>query len=209
MAKKSYIIFTLLLMALVLAHNHGKGNSDNVIFKNFPQTAEYFKEDIDPHIDQIIKNHGIQEWKLVVMTSEFHTHLGIYSILGAKMGLKAREYFGCSKDQLTVLTYAGIEPPLSCLNDGLQMSTGATLGQGTIHMADGDNNFVKAEITYQDSTIIIELKENYQQQIKNDIRKIIETHGLQTISYWQKVRNLGIQYWKEWSRDEIFVIHSL
>jgi pyrimidine-specific ribonucleoside hydrolase len=36
---------------------------------------------------------------------------------------------------LEVLSHAGTKPPISCLNDDLQVSTGATLGHGTIPIA--------------------------------------------------------------------------
>ena len=79
----------------------------------------------------------MKEWKIVVLTNEFHEHMGIYSILGAKMGLRAREYFHLGIDELEILSFAGSTPPVSCLNDGLQVSTGATLGHGTITLGEG------------------------------------------------------------------------
>ena len=41
------------------------------------------------------------------MTDEFHGHLGVFSIVGAKMGIRAREIFGVGPDMLNVVTYAG------------------------------------------------------------------------------------------------------
>ncbi len=45
---------------------------------------------------------GYDEWKANVMTDEFHGHLGVFSIVGAKMGIKARELFGVGADMLEV-----------------------------------------------------------------------------------------------------------
>ena len=81
---------------------------------------------------QIITRHGLEEWKATVLTSELHRHLGTYSIVGAKMGLRARERFNVALDELRVESHAGLKPPLSCVNDGLQVATGASLGRGTI-----------------------------------------------------------------------------
>ena len=39
--------------------------------------------------------------------------LGIYSIIGAKMGLRTREYFDVGLDELLVVSYAGSQPPLT------------------------------------------------------------------------------------------------
>ena len=38
-------------------------------------------------------------------------------------------------ENLKVLSFAGTRPPISCFNDGLQISTGATLGHGSIKIA--------------------------------------------------------------------------
>jgi formylmethanofuran dehydrogenase subunit E len=51
---------------------------------------------------------------------QFHEHLGIYSILGAKMGFRAREYFNVGIDELKIKSFVGSRPPVSCLNDGLE-----------------------------------------------------------------------------------------
>ena len=149
-------------------------------------------------------SHGEREWEVVVLTNEFHRHLGIYSILGAKMGLVARDHFQVGLDELTILSHAGQQPPISCLNDGLQVSTGATLGHGTIQVSEGDNPCPSARFTHGDRTIVLTLKQIYWNRIKSDIRKIIEQEGLHTPAYWQAVRRLGLKYWLQWSRYELF-----
>ena len=100
----------------------------NIVFNRFPVQHEMFNYDIRPIIDSAIARYGNDEWKANVMTDEFHRHLGVFSIVGAKMGIKARELFGVGADLLEVTSYAGTTPPYSCLNDGIQVSTGATLG---------------------------------------------------------------------------------
>jgi len=59
----------------------------SVTFKKFPDEPRLFREDINQFMNQIIERHGRKEWKIVVLTNEFHDHLGIYSVIGAKMGL--------------------------------------------------------------------------------------------------------------------------
>ena len=56
---------------------------------------------------QVIEKHGLKEWKIVVMTNEFHEYLGINSIILAKMGLRAREYYHIGIDELTVESFVG------------------------------------------------------------------------------------------------------
>ncbi len=44
--------------------------------------------------------------------------------IGVKMGIRAREYFNIGVDDILVTTYAGHKPPVSCMNDGLQVGNG-------------------------------------------------------------------------------------
>ena len=186
------------------AHLEHSKEFNRVVFERFPSDRHWFRDDVSGAMDQIIARHGRREWETVVLTSEFHTHLGIYSIIGAKMGLRAREHFGVGLDELAVTTFAGRKPPVSCLNDGLQASTGATLGHGTISVADVSTPRPRAHFSCGEDTVCLELKEAYWQQVRKDIGGLVAEHGLDSEAYWTSVRRLGIRYWQEWSRDDIF-----
>jgi len=187
-----------------------KYNIKKIIFNQFPYNPEAYKNDISQDVSEIIEKHGKEEWEIIVLTNEFHTHLGIYSTIGAKMGLRAREYFNVGLDELLVVSYAGTRPPISCLNDGLQVSTGATLGHGTIvTMTEDLLQQPKALFTYKNTTISLELKQDYWEIIREDIREGIKLYGSLTNNYWNYVRKLAIKYWLEWSRKEIFNIEVL
>lgn len=77
----------------------------------------------------------------------FHGHLGPYLVLGYRMGEQALSLLdaGCpppgalpSAKGLKVTTYSGHRPPISCLADGLQLSTGCTVGNGQLTVIAGD-----------------------------------------------------------------------
>jgi formylmethanofuran dehydrogenase subunit E len=87
-----------------------------------------------------------------------HGHLGVFSIVGAKMGIRAREFFGVGADQLEVTTFARTTPPYSCLNNGIQVSTGATLGMGTIHLSPHRKTQPMAIFAYKNRSVRISLK---------------------------------------------------
>jgi len=176
----------------------------SIVFKQFPKDAHLFREDISQFMNRIIEKHGKKEWKIVVLTNEFHDHLGIYSIIGAKMGLRAREYFNVGLDELLVVSYAGSQPPISCFSDGLQVSTGATLGHGTISISIDSPQIPKATFTFKKTAICLQLKEDYWDIVKKDIKQGIKQHGLLTDNYWRFIRERAISYWLEWSRKEIF-----
>ncbi len=178
----------------------------NVVFNRFPAQREMFNYDVRRIMDSAIARYGSEEWKANVMTDEFHGHLGVFSIVGAKMGIKARELFGVGPDMLEVTTYAGSKPPYSCLNDGIQVSTGATLGMGTIHLATRSVVMPAAVFTYKNRSIRISLKKEYLEQADADIKEGITKFGLMDDGYWKLIRQNALKYWVEWDRDKIFEI---
>ena len=181
----------------------------NIVFNRFPIQHEMFNYDIRPIIDSAIARYGYDEWKANVMTDEFHGHLGVFSIVGAKMGIKARELFGVGADLLEVTTYAGTKPPYSCLNDGIQVSTGATLGMGTIHLFSHGKTKPAAIFTYKNRSIRISLKKEYLDQVDADIKEGIMKFGLMDDGYWKLIRHNALKYWVEWDRNKIFDIEEV
>ena len=181
----------------------------NIVFNRFPVQREMFNYDVRPIIDSAIARYGSDEWKANVMTDEFHGHLGVFSIVGAKMGIKAREFFGVGADMLEVTTYAGTSPPYSCLNDGIQVSTGATLGMGTIHLAKNNKPKPSAIFTYKNRSVRISLKKDYLEQVDADIKEGIMKFGLMDDGYWKLIRHNALKYWVEWDRNKIFDIEEI
>ena len=181
----------------------------NIVFNRFPIQREMFNYDIRPIIDSAIARYGYDEWKANVMTDEFHRHLGVFSIVGAKMGIKARELFGVGADMLEVTSYAGTKPPYSCLNDGIQVSTGATLGMGTIHLATQRKTSPSAVFTCKNRSVRISLKKEYLEQVDADIKEGIMKFGLMDDGYWKLIRHNALKYWIEWDRNKIFDIEEI
>jgi len=70
---------------------------------------------------------------LVERGTSLHGHCGPFRVLGIRMGLQALPllhhpgYFG-----LRAESEAGSTPPLSCLNDGIQVGSGCTMGKGNL-----------------------------------------------------------------------------
>jgi pyrimidine-specific ribonucleoside hydrolase len=181
----------------------------NVVFNGFPDRREMFSYDVRPIIDSAIARYGIDEWKANVMTDEFHGHLGVFSIVGAKMGIRAREIFGVGPDMMEVVTYAGSRPPYSCLSDGIQVSTGATLGMGTIHLASDGIAQPMAVFTYKGRSVRIALKKEYLEKVDADINEGIVKFGLMDDGYWKLIRRNALKYWLEWDRNTIFDVEEV
>jgi len=63
----------------------------------------------------------------------FHGHLGVYVTLGLRMGAIGKKRFGHYKG-LTATVRAKPAPPMRCVLDGIQFSSGCTMGKGNIEL---------------------------------------------------------------------------
>jgi pyrimidine-specific ribonucleoside hydrolase len=174
-----------------------------VVLNDFPYDPLSFREDLRPHVDDIIRKYGVEEWKACILTNEFHRHLGIYSIVGAKMGIRAREILEAPFDTLEVLSFAGNKPPLSCMNDGLQVATGASLGRGTIRLSE-ENPRPAATFVHKNRKINLIIKDEIVEKIKSDIRAALKKYGGLNPAYFTHIRKLSIRYWHDFDRKKIF-----
>ncbi len=75
--------------------------------KKFPERPSDFNRKLKPYVARIIQRHGHEEWKAVVLTNELHHHMGLHSIVGAKMGIRARELLRAPFDTITVVLVCG------------------------------------------------------------------------------------------------------
>jgi pyrimidine-specific ribonucleoside hydrolase len=188
---------------MIEANDHAN-TGHGVVYSSFPLNKNNYAADVQVIMEDAIEGYGSEEWRLVVLTSELHGHLGIYAIIGAKMGLYAREILDAGHDELVIQSSAGSRPPVSCLNDGLQVSTGATLGHGLISIKEVETPIPAAEFTYNGKTVKISLKEVFQKDIERNIKEAIKIAGGLNDEYWQRVRELAISCWLEFDRKEIF-----
>lgn len=173
------------------------------IVERMPPDPGFYQQDVRQWAAAIMQAHGMQEWVSVVNTFELHRHIGVYALVGAKMGERALEYFGAGIDELAVVSMAGSGPPISCMNDGIQVSTGATLGHGLIKVRE-DVPQVAAWFTYMGQTIGLRLRESWSRQIKTEIGQLVQQHGLESDRYWEEVRRLALGYWMQMDRHDMF-----
>ena len=175
----------------------------SVVLKAFPSDLSLFREDVSPYVKKIIEKYGLEEWKACLLTNEFHRHLGIYSLIGAKMGIRAREILEAPFDTLRVTSLAGSSPPPSCMNDGLQVSTGASLGRGSIQISDQKPQ-PAATFLYKNKKLTLKLKRAWVDKIRGDIKKTLKEFGGLNPEYFSRIRKLSIHYWLALDRQDIF-----
>lgn len=179
------------------------------VIKGMPSDTSFYMPDIQPFVTDIRNKYGEDEWTSGVIANELHRHLGVFAIIGVKMGIRAREYFCTGVDEMSVTTHAGATPPLSCMNDGIQVSTGATPGHGLLTVSTEKPFFAAADFTHRDITIRITLKKELADRVSGELREINFIHGLDSDIYWELVRKNSIKYWLQFDRHEIFDIEVI
>jgi pyrimidine-specific ribonucleoside hydrolase len=181
----------------------------NQVFAAFPVDSNLYAPELRGKITATIQKFGADEWQSCVITSELHRHVGIYALVGTKMGVRAKEYFAAGVDEMQVVSFAGENPPISCMNDGLQVSAGASLGHGLISLDTTQKAMPVADFTYLGQKIRIKLKDGYRKQIYNQVHQLEMTCGTSSNTYWEYLRVIAFEIWFTWDRDEIFEIVKL
>ena len=126
-------------------------------------------------------------------------------MLGVKMGLYVKDMFNADglHGHIGIIAYTGSVPPVSCLLDGLQASTGSTLGHGLIKVADAPVPRAEASFTCGGKSVTVALKPEFESIIQADIRRGVELYG-NNPEYWKYVEGLALRYAEEWDREDIF-----
>lgn len=187
----------------------GETASKNQVIKELPVYPEFYFDDIKPSVNEIIARYGIDEWTSGVIANELHRHLGVFAIIGVKMGIRAREYFNTGVDEFSATSFAGSMPPLSCMNDGVQVSTGATPGHGLLKVRNDTAAAASAEFVYMNRKIRLTLKPEIAGKIISELKEINFVYGLDSNIYWELVRKNSIKYWSVLDRHVIFLIEEL
>jgi formylmethanofuran dehydrogenase subunit E len=115
---------------------------------------------------------------------EFHGHLGPYVVLGLKIGDFAIQELGSQKHFGTkVEVFCTPEPPVSCVVDGLQYSTGCTLGKRNISLEDGPGITVNVTNTDTGRTLKIAVDEAGLAEIRS--RQDPDDLEAQAVAVWR------------------------
>lgn len=184
----------------------GEMSRQHQVFSVFPMDTAWYSTDVQLAMETILKRFGKEEWIAGVLASEMHRHLGVYSVIGMKMGIRAKEFFGAGIDEMQVISYAGLVPPFSCLNDGLQASTGATLGHGLISVDADTLRLPQADFIYMNQRIRLTLKPTVRSAVESEIRELSRIYGLDSNLYWELVRKAAIRYWSNLNRHDVFTV---
>ncbi|MCD6467225.1 MAG: formylmethanofuran dehydrogenase subunit E family protein [Methanomicrobia archaeon] len=96
--------------------------------------------------------------------AEFHGHLGPYLVLGLKMGVLAKNTLNADPFEIRAEIHTEKITPRSCILDGIQFTSGCTLGKGNIDVMESDEIF---GVFYKDnSKILIKVKKEILEKIE-------------------------------------------
>ncbi len=110
--------------------------------------------------------------ELLKKLEDFHGHLGPYLVVGWRMGEVAKEKLGKAPFETEARVKTGGETPLSCIVDGVQFSTGCTLGKGNIEIT--DEKKPEAIFEKEDERITVALRKNILEKIRQISEENIE-----------------------------------
>ena len=114
------------------------------------------------------------EWseELFERAMEFHGHGGAFMVVGLRMGLTAlRELEARGWFDIRCRVELTWRPPDSCVIDGIQTSTGCTMGKRNIEVSEKDG--IAAEFTKGERGVRIALKG----EVLERIRRIVAKEG--------------------------------
>ncbi|MEM3439377.1 MAG: formylmethanofuran dehydrogenase subunit E family protein [Candidatus Bathyarchaeia archaeon] len=117
---------------------------------------------------------------LLFRAAEFHGHLGPYLVIGLRMGLLAKALLGANgMNGLSAALETGQKPPLSCVADGVQVSTLCTLGKGNIRIRDSGR--AKGRFEANGMAVEIELKGQVESMIKELLQRGFSERAVEEI----------------------------
>ena len=127
---------------------------------------------------------------------DFHGHLGPYAIIGYRMGIAANREFGDNAFKKVARVFSGTVTPMSCMIDGIQLSSGCTLGKGNITVEDLKEP--RAIFSDKESTKSVEIS------LRDDIQQMIQ----EKMNSWESGEELAELVYSM-PEEELLIIRNL
>jgi formylmethanofuran dehydrogenase subunit E len=101
----------------------------------------------------------------------FHGHPGVFLAIGIRMGLLALKYLNSKGHfELEAFIQTRERPPYRCLLDGIQFSTGCTIGKGNLSIKYSDDEIFGVFKTESGKEIKIVVLSEFLEHIKKQIK---------------------------------------
>lgn len=92
--------------------------------------------------------------KILEEIERFHGHVGPYAVLGYKIGEAAKQILGPNPFTKKAIVFAPLSPPSSCMIDGIQISSGCTLGKRNIEVREDKD----LKVIFEGEGVVIEIR---------------------------------------------------
>ncbi|MEA1993887.1 MAG: formylmethanofuran dehydrogenase subunit E family protein [Euryarchaeota archaeon] len=102
--------------------------------------------------------------EILKRAAEFHGHLGPYLVLGMRMGTMARKTLDATPFEIRAEIRTNDKTPRSCVLDGIQFTSGCTLGKRNIELI--KSNEISGAFFKDESKFVINTKKNILERIK-------------------------------------------
>jgi pyrimidine-specific ribonucleoside hydrolase len=191
-----------------LAHAGHNSNRGLLVIQQFPTAPEAYAPEAAALVREgVIERFGHEEWSAIVLSHEVHQHIGIYTILGAKMGVYAREILKADTRSVAATLRNEGQKAMTCAADGLQVSLGSTFGQGLIAIAPPTVEGAPLQGVFEQANrrLTLTLKPEFQSRIDAIIEEATQAHGFLSDAYFEAVERESYRVWAEFDRHEIFL----
>ena len=122
----------------------------------------------------------------------FHGHLGPFLVLGLKAGLVANKILGRNPFETRAIVETELKPPCSCFIDGIQFSTGCTMGKANIELR--EKQCLSVVFVKNGGSLRLELKRDILDKLKR-------------ITVHEEIRRMALDL-SEQPVKELFIIDS-
>ena len=175
------------------------------VLKDLPMNPEAYHEEAAELVRAGIPDKfGHEEWDAIVLTHELHQHVGIMTVVGAKMAVRARKLLDAPPRAVRIVSETGPAPPLACAIDGLQVGLASTYAQQLIAAPEVYEPKLAATFEYKGHKIRLSLRPEYRKQVGECIQSAIRAHGNLTPAYFEQVEEFSYRVWADFDRKVIF-----
>ena len=106
--------------------------------------------------------------RLLTQAGRFHGHIGPFLAIGLRMGFLANEVLGRAPMQTRAVVRVEPRPPRSCVVDGIQYSSGCTMGKRNIGIQN-DDEAVSVTFTRGGRNISVSLRNDFLEKMEADL----------------------------------------
>jgi pyrimidine-specific ribonucleoside hydrolase len=178
-----------------------------LILARFPISAEWYRPGAADLIRAgVVERYGEEEWRAVVLSHELHQHIGIYTILGAKMGVRARELLEAPTRAVRVTLDTGGDGPMTCAADGIQASLASTFGQELVSVEHPEKPILAGTFELEGRSVRLVLRPEYRKTMQGYVDAAKEKHGDLSPGYFEELERISYRVWSEFDRADVFSV---